>query len=55
MTKTILKDTANLSPTIKNYLNKHSELNKYIKKLKNLGLQKQRKQKEYNTNKKKVA
>ena len=56
MTKTILKDTANLSPTIKNYLNKHSEFEKYIKKLNNLDLSKSEiMQKEYNTNKKKVA
>ena len=35
MTKTILKDTANLSlSTIKNYLNKHSELNKIYQKIK---------------------
>ena len=57
MTKTILKDTANLSlSTIKNYLNKHSELNKIYKKIKEYsGTTKQRKQKEYNTNKKQVA
>ncbi|MDB4204990.1 hypothetical protein N9764_05490 [Polaribacter sp.] len=57
MTKTILKDTANLSlSTIKNYLNKHSELNKIYQKIKeHSGTTKQRKQKEYNTNKKKVA
>ena len=57
MTKTILKDTANLSlSTIKNYLNKHSELNKIYQKIKEYsGTTKQRKQKEYNTNKKKVA
>ena len=57
MTKTILKDTANLSlSTIKNYLNKHSELNKIYQKIKEYsGTTKQRKQKEYNTNKMKVA
>jgi len=57
MTKTILKDTANLSlSTIKNYLNKHSELNKIYQKIKEYsGTIKQRKQKEYNTNKKQVA
>jgi len=57
MTKTILKDTANLSlSTIKNYLNKHSELNKIYQKIKEYsGTTKQRKQKEYNTNKKQVA
>jgi len=57
MTKTILKDTANLSlSTIKNYLNKHSELNKIYQKIKEYsGTTKQRKQKEYNTNKKEVA
>ena len=57
MTKTILKDTANLSlSTIKNYLNKHSELNKIYQKIKEYsGTTKQRKQREYNTNKMKVA
>jgi hypothetical protein len=57
MTKTILKDTANLSlSTIKNYLNKHSELNKIYQKIKEYsGTTKQIMQKEYNTNKKKVA
>ena len=53
MTKTILKDTANLSlSTIKNYLNKHSELNKIYQKIKEYsGTTKQIMQKEYNTNK----
>ena len=57
MTKTILKDTANLSlSTTKNYLNKHSELNKIYQKIKEYsGTTKQIMQKEYNTNKKKVA
>jgi|TARA_B110001450_G_scaffold51357_1_gene47934 hypothetical protein len=57
MTKTILKDTANLSlSTIKNYLNKHSELNKIYQKIKEYsGTTKQIMQKEYNTNKKQVA
>jgi hypothetical protein len=57
MTKTILKDATSLSlSTIKNYLNKYPELNEiYLTIKENSGTTKQRKQKEYNTNKKKVA
>jgi hypothetical protein len=57
MNRTILKNTTNLSlSTIKNYLKKHSDLN-YIYQLieENSGTEKQRKYKEYNLNKKKVA
>ena len=57
ITKTILKDATSLSlSTIKNYLNKYPELNEiYLTIKENSGTTKQRKQKEYNTNKKKVA
>ena len=57
MTKTILKDATSLSlSTIKNYLNKYPELNEiYLTIKENSGTTKQRKQKEYNTNKKKVT
>ena len=57
MNKTILKDATSLSlSTIKNYLNKYPELNEiYLTIKENSGTTKQRKQKEYNTNKKKVT
>ena len=57
MTKTILKNTSNLSlSTIKNYLNNYPELNEIFRSIKdNSGTAKQRKQKEYNINKKRVA
>ena len=57
MTKTILKDAARLSlSTIKNYLKNYPELKEIYQSIKdNSGTVKQRKQKEYNTNKKRVA
>jgi hypothetical protein len=57
MNKTILKDATSLSlSTIKNYLNNYSELKQIYQSIKdNSGTLKQRKQKEYNTNKMKVA
>ena len=57
MTKTILKKATNLSlSTIKNYLNNYPELKEIYQSIKeNSGTVKQRKQKEYNTNKKRVA
>ena len=57
MTKTILKDATNLSlSTIKNYLNNYPELKEIYQSIKeNSGTVKQRKQKEYNTNKMKVV
>lgn len=57
MTKTILKDITGLSlSTIKNYLNRYPELKEIYDSIKdNSGTAKQRKQKEYNTNKKRVA
>ncbi|EAR13740.1 hypothetical protein PI23P_04562 [Polaribacter irgensii 23-P] len=57
MNKIILKNATNLSiSTIKNYLSKRSELNKIYQKIKEYsGTTEQRKQKEYNTNKKKGA
>jgi hypothetical protein len=57
MTKTILKDATSLSlSTIKNYLKNYPELNEIYQSIKeNSGTVKQRKQKEYNTNKKRVA
>ncbi|WP_296636148.1 hypothetical protein [Polaribacter sp.] len=55
--KTILKNASNLSlSTIKNYLNNYPELNEIYRSIKdNSGTVKQRKQKEYNANKMKVA
>jgi hypothetical protein len=57
MTKTILKDATRLSlSTIKNYLKNYLELNEIYQSIKdNSGTAKQRKQKEYNANKKRVA
>lgn len=57
MTKTILKDATNLSlSTIKNYLKNYTELKEIYQSIKdNSGTVKQRKQKEYNTNKKRVV
>ena len=57
MTKTILKDASRLSlSTIKNYLKNYPELKEiYQSIIDNSGTLKQRKQKEYNTNKMKVA
>jgi len=57
MTKTILKDATRLSlSTIKNYLKNYPELKGIYQCIKdNSGTVKQRKQKEYNTNKKRVA
>jgi hypothetical protein len=57
MNKTILKDATSLSlSTIKNYLNNYSELKQIYQSIKeNSGTAKQRKQKEYNSNKKEVA
>ena len=57
MTKTILKDATRLSlSTIKNYLKNYPELKGIYQSIKdNSGTVKQRKQKEYNTNKKRVA
>ena len=57
MTKTILKKATNLSlSTIKNYLNNYPKLKEIYQSIKdNSGTVKQRKQKEYNTNKKRVA
>ena len=57
MTKTILKDATRLSlSTIKNYLNNYPELKEIYQSIKeNSGTVKQRKQKEYNTNKKRVV
>ena len=57
MNKTILKDATNLSlSTIKNYLNDSIELKEMYQSIKEYsGTTKQIKQKEYNTNKKKVA
>lgn len=57
MTKTILKDATSLSlSTIKNYLKNYQELKGIYQSIKdNSGTVKQRKQKEYNTNKKRVA
>ena len=57
MTKTILKDATSLSlSTIKNYLKNYPELKEiYQSIIDNSGTLKQRKQKEYNTNKMKVA
>ena len=57
MSKTILKENTNLSlSTIKNYLNNYPELKGIYQSIKeNSGTAKQRKQKEYNSNKKKVA
>lgn len=57
ITKTLLKNETNLSlSTIKNYLNKYSELNEIYQLVKNnSGTVKQIKQREYNLNKKKVA
>ena len=57
MTKTILKDATRLSlSTIKNYLKNYPELKEIYQSIKdNSGTVKQRKQKEYNTNKKRVA
>ena len=57
MNKTILKDATSLSlSTIKNYLNNYSELKQIYQSIKdNSGTLKQRKQREYNTNKMKVA
>ena len=57
MNKTILKEATSLSlSTIKNYLNKHSELKEiYLIIKENSGTVEQRKQKVYNLNKKKVA
>tara|TARA_R110000796_G_scaffold22598_1_gene65383 strand:+ start:165 stop:884 length:720 start_codon:yes stop_codon:yes gene_type:complete len=57
MTKTILKDATRLSlSTIKNYLKNYPELKEiYQSIIDNSGTLKQRKQKEYNTNKMKVA
>ena len=57
MNKTILKDATSLSlSTIKNYLNNYPELKQIYQSIKdNSGTIKQRKQREYNTNKMKVA
>ena len=57
MNKTILKDATSLSlSTIKNYLNNYSELKQIYQSIKdNSGTAEQRKQKEYNSNKKRVA
>jgi hypothetical protein len=57
MTKTILKDATRLSlSTIKNYLKNYPELKGIYQSIKdNSGTVKQRKQKEYNTNKMKVV
>ena len=57
MSKTILKENTNLSlSTIKNYLNNYPELKGIYQSIKeNSGTAKQRKQKDYNSNKKKVA
>ena len=57
MNKTILKDATSLSlSTIKNYLNNYSELKQIYQSIKdNSGTAKQRKQMEYNSNKKEVA
>jgi hypothetical protein len=57
MNKTILKDATSLSlSTIKNYLNNYPELKQIYQSIKdNSGTLKQRKQREYNTNKMKVA
>jgi len=57
ITKTLLKNETNLSlSTIKNYLNKYSELNEIYQLVKNnSGTVKQIKQRKYNLNKKKVA
>lgn len=57
MTKTILKDATRLSlSTIKNYLKNYPELKGIYQSIKdNSGTVKQRKQKEYNTNKTRVA
>ena len=57
MTKTILKDATRLSlSTIKNYLKNYPELKEiYQSIIDNSGTLKQRKQKEYNTNKMKVV
>jgi hypothetical protein len=57
MNKTILKDATSLSlSTIKNYLNNYSELKQIYQSIKdNSGTAEQRKQKEYNSNKKEVA
>ena len=57
MNKTILKDATSLSlSTIKNYLNNYPELKQIYQSIKdNSGTVQQRKQKEYNSNKKEVA
>ena len=57
MNKTILKDATSLSlSTIKNYLNNYPELKQIYQSIKEYsGTTKQRKQREYNTNKMKVA
>jgi hypothetical protein len=57
MNNTILKDATLLSlSTIKNYLNNYPELKQIYQSIKeNSGTAKQRKQKEYNSNKKEVA
>ena len=57
MNKTILKDATSLSlSTIKNYLNDYPELKQIYQSIKdNSGTAEQRKQKEYNSNKKRVA
>jgi hypothetical protein len=57
MNNTILKDATSLSlSTIKNYLNDYPELKQIYQSIKeNSGTAKQRKQKEYNSNKKEVA
>ena len=57
MNKTILKDATSLSlSTIKNYLNNYPELKQIYQSIKdNSGTLKQRKQKEYNSNKKEDA
>jgi hypothetical protein len=57
MNKTILKDATSLSlSTIKNYLNNYPELKQiYQSKKENSGNVQQRKQKEYNSNKKNAA
>ena len=57
MNRTILQDVNSLSlSTIKNYLNNYPELKEMYQSIKeHSGTAKQRKQKEYNSNKKKVA
>ena len=57
MNKTILKDATSLSlSTIKNYLNNYPELKQIYQSIKdNSGTAEQRKQKKYNSNKKRVA